>query len=90
MLGYLGAAAGIPAALLTIFGGALADRLDKRFVLIATSLITAALLAFLTYLDFTNLVQVWQVILITGSISVVTGFDWPVRQAIWTHLQCQV
>ena len=86
MLGYLGAAAGIPAAFLTIFGGALADRLDKRFVLMATSLITAALLALLTYLDYANLVRVWHVILITGSISVVTGFDWPVRQSIFPSL----
>ncbi len=86
MLGYLGAAAGIPAALLTIFGGALADRLDKRAVLMATSLITAGLLGLLSYLDYANLIQVWQVIFITALISVVTGFDWPVRQSIFPSL----
>ncbi len=86
MLGYLGAAAGIPAAALTVFGGALADRLDKRLVLMVTSLLTAALLALLTYLDYTELVQVWHVIVITGAISVVTGFDWPVRQSIFPSL----
>ena len=86
MLGYLGAAAGIPAALLTIFGGALADRLNKRFVLMVTSILTAALLGLLAYLDYTDLVQVWQVILITSTISVVTGFDWPVRQSIFPSL----
>ena len=86
MLGYLGAAAGIPAALLTIFGGALADRLDKRLVLMVTSILTAALLGLLAYLDYTDLVRVWQVILITSTISVVTGFDWPVRQSIFPSL----
>ncbi len=86
MLGYLGAAAGIPAALLTIFGGALADRLDKRLVLMGTSLLTAALLAMLTLLDKTELVEVWHVIFITAAISVVTGFDWPVRQSIFPSL----
>ena len=86
MLGYLGAAAGVPAAVLTIFGGALADRLNKRFVLMVTSLLTAALLGLLTYLDYTDLVQVWQVIMITGAISIVTGFDWPVRQSIFPSL----
>ena len=86
MLGYLGAAAGVPAAALTIFGGTLADRLDKRFDLMVTSLLTAALLGLLTYLDYTDLVQVWQVIMITGAISIVTGFDWPVRQAIFPSL----
>ena len=86
VLGYLGAAAGIPAALLTIFGGALADRLDKRMVLITTSLLTSALLGLLAYLDLAGLVQVWHVIAITAAISVVTGFDWPARQAIFPSL----
>ena len=85
-LGYLGAAAGMPAIILTLFGGALADRLDKRMVLIITSLATTALLALLAYLDFREIVEVWHVIAITAAISVVTGFDWPVRQAIFPSL----
>jgi MFS family permease len=85
-LGYLGAAAGMPAILTTLFGGALADRIDKRFLLIVTSILTSALLALLTWLDFTDAVEVWHVIAIAGAISVITGFDWPVRQAIFPAL----
>lgn len=86
MLGYLGAAAGLPAIATTLFGGALADQIDKRMLLIVTSVLTAALLALLAYLDWTGTVQVWQVIAIAGAISVITGFDWPARQSIFPAL----
>ena len=86
MLGYLGAAAGIPAIATTLFGGVLADRIDKRLLLIVTSIATSMLLALLAYLDFAEIVEVWHVILITAGISVVTGFDWPARQAIFPAL----
>ncbi|MDG1231254.1 MAG: MFS transporter [Pseudomonadales bacterium] len=85
-LGYLGAAAGLPAIVTTLFGGALADQIDKRMLLIVTSLSTAALLALLAYLDWTGIVQVWQVIAIAGVISIITGFDWPARQSIFPSL----
>jgi MFS family permease len=85
-LGYLGAAAGLPAVLTTLFGGALADNLDKRHLLMVTSLLIAGLLGLLAFLDQSGLVEVWHVIAITGAISVVTGFDWPVRQAIFPSL----
>ena len=85
-LGYLGAAAGLPAILASLFGGALADHIDKRLLLITTSLLTAALLGLLALLDWLETVAVWHVIAVTGSISVITGFDWPARQAIFPAL----
>ncbi len=86
MLGYLGAAAGLPAIVTTLFGGALADQIDKRMLLIVTSVLTAVLLALLAYLDWAETVQVWHVIAIVAMISVITGFDWPARQAIFPAL----
>jgi MFS family permease len=85
-LGYLGAAAGFPAIVTTLFGGALADRVDKRLLLIVTSILIAALLAALSWLDFSGAVEVWHVIVIAALISIITGFDWPVRQAIFPSL----
>ena len=85
-LGYLGAAAGLPAIVTTLFGGALADQIDKRILLIVTSVSIAVLLALLAYLDWAGIVQVWQVIAIAGAISFITGFDWPTRQSIFPSL----
>ena len=85
-LGYLGAAAGLPAIVTTLFGGAFADQIDKRMLLIVTSVSIAVLLALLAYLDWAGIVQVWQVIAIAGAISIITGFDWPARQSIFPSL----
>ncbi len=86
MLGYLGAAMGLPAVLTTLFGGALADRVNKRRLLEVTSILTFLLLALLSWLDWSGHIEAWQVITIAGAISIVTGFDWPARQAIFPAL----
>ena len=54
-LGVLGAATSIPAILMTFWGGALADRYEKKQLLMVTSAVTAilcALLFILVLFDF--------------------------------------
>lgn len=86
MLGYLGAAAALPAIVMTLFGGALADRLNKKHVIMATSAVVAVLLTTLAILDLTETVAPWHIIAIAGVISFTSGFDWPTRQAIFPAL----
>ena len=86
MLGYLGAATAIPAILLSLFGGALADQLNKKAVLMATSLTVALLLLTLAIADVAHLATAWLVILIAALISIVSGLDWPTRQSIFPLL----
>lgn len=85
-LGLLGAAGAIPQILVSLFGGVLADRLDKRRVLMVTSLIVATLLLLLAVLDSTGVVEVWHVISIAALIGFTSGFDWPARQALFPTL----
>jgi MFS family permease len=85
-LGYLGAAASIPAILMTLFGGALADRLNRKRVLMTTSSLVASLMLMLAWLDGSQLVEGWHIILIAGLVSFISGFDWPTRQAIFPTL----
>jgi MFS family permease len=85
-LGLLGAAGAIPQILVTLFGGVLADRLDKRKVLMVTSLVISSLLLILAFLDFTGIVKVWHVIAIAALIGLTSGFDWPARQALFPSL----
>ncbi len=86
MLGYLGAAAALPAIVMTLFGGVLADRVNKRRLLMVTSLIVATLLLATGVLDFSGYARAWHVILIAALISFVSGFDWPARQAMFPLL----
>lgn len=86
MLGYLGAAASLPTLTMTLFGGALADSIDKRRLMLTTSLLMAMLLLLLCALDYFQIVTAWHIILIAAAISFITGFDWPARTAIMPSL----
>ncbi len=85
-LGILGAATALPAIALTLVGGVIADRFDKRLVLICTTVLNSALLMLLAVLDVTGLISVWQIWLVAAAISVVSGIDWPARQSFFPHL----
>ncbi len=83
-LAILGAASSVPTIIMTLAGGVIADRFDRRCVLLVTTPLAAALLATLTMLDASDTVAVWHVWLIAALFATVSGFDWPARQAIFT------
>ena len=85
-LGFLGAASSIPTIIASLAGGVIADRVDRRRMIIATSLLTALLLALLATLDGSEVVRVWHVLAIAGTIALVVGFDFPARMAIFPSL----
>ena len=85
-LGYLGAAASIPAIIVSLFGGAIADKLDKRLIIMVTSLLTAAMLLLLAILDLTGTVRVWHVLTIAAVHALISGLEWPTRQAFFPAL----
>lgn len=85
-LGLLGAATAVPNIVISLFGGVVADRFDKRRIILVTSVLTAALLFLLAVLDATGHVTVWQVLAIAALVSVVSGIEWPTRQALFPHL----
>jgi MFS family permease len=81
LLGLVGFAGLIPIFLLAPFGGAIADRADRRRVLIATqaaSLLAALVLALLTLL---GAVTVWHVVGTAVALGIVNAVDIPTRQA---------
>ena len=84
-LGILGAMTAVPAVLLTIIGGVVADRFEKRRILLITSLLNCGLLFFLAWLDWSDVATVWHVWLVAGAISLVSGVDWPTRQSFFPH-----
>ena len=85
-LGVLGAAAAAPNILMTLVGGVIADRFDKRRILMCTSLVNSALLALLAFLDASGLVAVWHVLAVAALFSLITGLDWPVRVSLYPRL----
>lgn len=85
-LGLLGAAVAIPNILVTLIGGVIADRVDKRLIMMGTSLATSLLLTLLAVLDGLDSISLWQVLTIVASISLITGLDWPARVSIYALL----
>lgn len=86
LLGLAGAVTGIATIIVTLFGGVVADRVNKRGLLIVTSLIVSALLFLLGSIDATDVVEVWHVVVIASLIGVVTGFDYPARLSLFPLL----
>ncbi len=85
-LGVLGTAAAVPNILMTLAGGVIADRFDKRRVLMFTSAMLTALLVLLAWLDASGRVAVWHVLAIAAAFSLVSGLDWPVRVSLYPLL----
>src|SRR6266481_993634 len=64
VLGLVNLAAGLPTLALTMYGGSLADRHDKRKILIATQVVQIVSALFLGYLVMTSSIQIWHVIIL--------------------------
>lgn len=85
-LGILGLVQAVPRLLFAFLGGVLADRLDRRRVLLTTNLvamISSFVLGLLTWMD---LVQVWHLLVIAAFNSLVLAFDMPARQSLTPSL----
>ena len=81
MLGLVGFAGQFPVFLLGPFGGAIADRLDRRRVIIATQT-TSMVLAFITAgLTISGRITVHELFILAALFGVVNAVDIPTRQA---------
>ncbi len=85
-LGLVGAATAVPTIVVNLFGGVLADRFDRRKLLMATQVALAALLALLATLDATGAIEVWHIYVIAAITGLVTGVDWPIRTSMFAAL----
>ncbi len=81
-LGLVGLAQSAPNIALAFLGGAVADRTDRRRLLIGTQALTALLFAVLGLLVITEWVSIWHVVLVGVLLGVVRSFDQPSRQGL--------
>ncbi|MSQ15038.1 MAG: MFS transporter [Dehalococcoidia bacterium] len=85
-VGLTAAANSLPMLIFSMFGGVLADRYDRRKILIANEVVGALCYSSLAFLVLFEVVQVWHIL----AISVVSGLSFalsmPSRQAIIPNL----
>jgi MFS family permease len=85
-LGLVGLARAIPGLTLGLFGGALADRTDRRRLLLVTQTAAAATAAILATLAITNQINIVEILLLGALNSTIFAFDAPTRQSMVPRL----
>mgnify|MGYP003346667198 FL=1 len=76
----------IPIMLLSLVGGVMTDRHDRRHVLLASQYIQMTCAFVLTGLVYTNVVQVWMILCISFVVGVAQAFGGPANQALLPSL----
>jgi MFS family permease len=81
-LGWVGLAGGLPTTILMLFGGVLADRANKRNLVLMTQTLFAVSAFTLAILTWTGAIHTWHIILISLANGAVFAVDGPARQAM--------
>ena len=85
-LGFVIFMQGLPMAAISLFGGVLADRYNRRLLLMAAQTVTLANMLILSTLTITGIVEVWQVVLSASLLGTAQAVTMPSRNAIVSAL----
>ena len=77
---------GIPNLLFAMFGGIVADRIDRLKLLIITQLAVSLLIFTLAVLTITDLVEIWHIYGVVAIIGTVQALNMPARMAVVADL----
>lgn len=77
---------GVPAWLLMMYGGLIADRIPKRTLMIITQTAMMVLAFIMAALVFTNVVAPWHIAVLAFLLGVANAFDAPARQSFVIEL----
>jgi MFS family permease len=81
-LGAVLALEGIPRAAFMLVGGAITDRLSPRLIMLIADVIRFVLTAFMAFVVFTGIVQVWMLYVFGLGFGLVAGFAIPAENSI--------
>ncbi len=76
----------LPTTLLSAWSGLVADRIDKRKLLIASQALLAVSAGFLGIVTIAGIVQLWMVAVLAFVFGVATSFDNPARQSFTVEM----
>ncbi len=85
-LGVVTALQFAPILALSFYGGVLADRYDKRKLMMVTQATMGLAALLLGILVMTDLAELWHVFLIAGILGVAAAMDMPIRQAFVSEI----
>ncbi len=86
LLGMVNFAYGLPTVALAMFGGSLADRHDKRTILIIAQVAQMILAVILGTLVFFGVIKIWHIIVLAGCLGICLSFEMPAISALVPEL----
>ena len=86
MLGLVNLCAGLPMLLLTMVGGAAADRFDKRKILLITQYVQIALAICIGLLVMRGKIEIWHIFVFAAILGVSNSFEMPTLSALVPEL----
>jgi MFS family permease len=81
-LGLEGFCLGLPRVIFSPLGGAIADRADRKFLLVITQSSFLLMALFLGVMDYLGTIHVWHVLTVSALTGFFVSFEQPVRQSI--------
>ncbi len=85
-LGLIGLANFIPIILFSLIGGLVADKVDRKKLLIVSQIAQLILAVILLTLTLSHLINPWMIYLILVLVAISQSFSIPVRQSVIPHL----
>ena len=82
LLGFTSFCAQVTVFFMASFGGMIADRVDRRKMLIVTQSLAMIQAAILAVLTLTHVVQVWEIIALAFGLGLINSVDVPTRQSM--------
>ncbi|MDO8971380.1 MAG: MFS transporter, partial [Saprospiraceae bacterium] len=86
LLGVVGFVSQIPGLLFTLFAGVLADRYDRRRMLVITQALAMLQAGVLAALVLTGTVKIWHIMVLSALLGIVHAFDIPIRQSFTVEM----
>jgi MFS family permease len=86
LLGAVAFLAQIPSLFFTPFSGALADKYDKRKLLMLSQSLYMLQSLIMAALTLTGVIQIWQILSLSLLLGFINAFDMPVRQSFYSRL----
>ncbi|MBI4299213.1 MAG: MFS transporter [Chloroflexi bacterium] len=85
-LGYLGLVYSLPPILLGLYGGVIADKIDRRRLIVFAQVTSGVAVLLLAFLTAGQAVRFWHVLAVASYAGAMRAFDQPSRDAIFPHL----
>lgn len=85
-LGMANLAAGLPMLLLTMVGGAAADRFDKRKILLITQFVQIGLACAIGFLVLKGQIEIWEILAFAVILGISNSFEMPTQSALVPEL----